>query len=284
MAEFRGAGGDAIRTSLHVPMGACRAVVLWIHGHGDHLGSFAPMASPLVDAGVAFASLDLQGHGSSGGARGVVREYSDLWVDVAFWADLLRKRFPKIPLILGGHSMGGGLALGGALLHQVRCDAVVAWSPWLVLGRSLGPVWLAIQGLARWLPPTITIGSGVSPQQLSARPERWKAVAEDPLRHVRISFRLLEGAWKCGRDCLAKPGPAAMPGAIWHGTGDTVTLASASQKLAKRQDFDYYALPGLLHEIHWECGHARLVNELLAWMQRRSIAQQEQRQTSQYGD
>src|SRR5574339_72659 len=47
-----------------------KAVIVLIHGLGDHTGRYEHVAQALTGAGYTLCGMDLRGHGRSGGVRG----------------------------------------------------------------------------------------------------------------------------------------------------------------------------------------------------------------------
>jgi non-heme chloroperoxidase len=88
------------------------AVVL-VHGSAGHSGQLHCLARAITDRGLGEAyTLDLRGHGSSPGRRGhAVRHDEQLCSDVCQFLHFLDSTRPAAPIILGGHSAGGGLVL-----------------------------------------------------------------------------------------------------------------------------------------------------------------------------
>ncbi|RJQ83965.1 alpha/beta hydrolase [Amycolatopsis panacis] len=80
---------------------------VFLHGGGEHSGQFSRLASRLNTAGIDVWAIDHQGHGISGGERGVVRSLDLLARDTASLVDIVRGRRPELPLVIGGHSLGG---------------------------------------------------------------------------------------------------------------------------------------------------------------------------------
>ncbi len=108
-----------------------RAIVL-IHGSSYHGVSLHPLAESIsTQQAAAVFTLDLRGHGLSGGKRGDVSYVGQLDDDLKEFILLLNKRgFTSV--ILGGHSSGGGLAVrfaGGT--HQNMVDGVILIAPYL---------------------------------------------------------------------------------------------------------------------------------------------------------
>jgi non-heme chloroperoxidase len=111
MFEFADAGRMAFRRyALTVPEAP---VVVLIHGSAGHSVQLHSIARAIADHGLAEAyTLDLRGHGSSPGRRGhAVRYGNQLCTDICEFLQFLDRRRPGTPIVLGGHSAGGGLVL-----------------------------------------------------------------------------------------------------------------------------------------------------------------------------
>ncbi|MEU5697027.1 alpha/beta fold hydrolase [Actinosynnema sp. NPDC020468] len=108
MAEFTGRHG-----TLHYGQWSPvrpTALVVFVHGLGEHIGSYTPFAEALTGAGYAFWSYDQHGHGRSPGERVLVESVDDLVADARTFVDLARAAHPGLPLVLAGHSLGSGVA------------------------------------------------------------------------------------------------------------------------------------------------------------------------------
>src|SRR5690606_5365987 len=104
---FRAFDGETIFHQAWLPDGTPRAVVLLVHGLGEHSGRYAHVASALVTAGCAVYALDHRGHGRSTGRRAFVRSYDEFLRDLHQFRGLIGREHPGAPLVLLGHSMGG---------------------------------------------------------------------------------------------------------------------------------------------------------------------------------
>ena len=93
-----------------------KAVLLFYHGGGAHSGAgYSSLSKNLQEEfNVAVYMPDLRGHGASGGKQGDAPSAKQIWVDITTFIKHIRAEHPALPLILGGHSSGGGLALNYA--------------------------------------------------------------------------------------------------------------------------------------------------------------------------
>ncbi len=86
-----------------------KGIVLITHGVAEHSGRYAHVAQSLVDAGYTVVGFDLRGHGKSSGKRNYINSFQDYLNDLQDVMDRTTKNYPKLPLFLFGHSMGGGI-------------------------------------------------------------------------------------------------------------------------------------------------------------------------------
>ncbi|WP_097107638.1 alpha/beta hydrolase [Hoeflea halophila] len=106
-------------------------LLVFLHGSGWHGGAYDGLARNIAEeAGVEVALPDLRGHGPSPQTRGDIAYIGQFEDDIADLVDTLRK--PGQPLILGGHSSGGGLVIryaGGK--YGQTLDGAVLLAPFL---------------------------------------------------------------------------------------------------------------------------------------------------------
>lgn len=117
---------DTSQKVNYVQQGAGDPVVL-THGLAASLHDWDDLLPELSDAGFAGYALDLLGHGESEKPLHA-RDYTveNTFGHFSRWIDSLQRREP---LILIGHSLGGGLSLLYALRHPERVRALVLVNP-----------------------------------------------------------------------------------------------------------------------------------------------------------
>jgi len=87
------------------------AVVLHVHGLGEHSGRMDHWAERFNNKDIAFISYDQQGHGKSSGKRGFPTNFQDYLKDLDLLLTNIKEQFPEKPVILYGHSLGGNIVI-----------------------------------------------------------------------------------------------------------------------------------------------------------------------------
>ena len=154
------------------------AVLLKIHGLGEHSGRYEHVGDQFAAAGLDAYAYDHRGNGGSGGRRGHVERWSQLHDDLEERLRAVRLAAGGRPVVLYGHSMGGLIVLGYLLSARPKPDLVVVTSPGLdsklaSWKKALAPI------LAR-VAPTLAIPNGIDGRTLSRDPAVAEKVARDP--------------------------------------------------------------------------------------------------------
>lgn len=253
------------------PEGKPLAVVVLVHGHGEHVGRYAHVGEAFTKAGYALTGFDLRGHGKSGGPRGHTPTYEALMDDISDFLAQVGKRYPKIPMFIYGHSLGGNLVLNFTLRRKPNVEGVIATGPWLKLAFDPPAVQVALARLMNRISPGFTQDSKLDTTALSHDAELVKAYNEDPLVHDKISSRLFVGIYDSGLWALEHASEFPVPILLMHGTGDRLTSALASREFAERggKNVTWRAWEGWYHEIHNETNKEEVLKVMTDWMDER---------------
>jgi len=142
--------GERVRALLEAPSDVRPgSAILYLHGFGSSQAGekAARIRRRAVEDGFAFASIDLRGHGASGGELSeltVSRALEDVAAARRWLSDLGWER-----VSLFGSSMGGALAFWHATLDPEAVDAVAAIAPAIGMGPALER-WAGPAGLETW--------------------------------------------------------------------------------------------------------------------------------------
>lgn len=264
-----------------------RAVVLIVHGLGEHASRYDHVARQLLDWGFAVRAYDQRGHGESGGPRGGLSGESLLLEDLAEVVDDTRLRAERLlrpggnghaqgplPLILLGHSLGG-LVVGRFVSFKMRAvDGLVMSSP--ALDPGLNAVQKFLLATLPAIAPNLRINNGLKPEFISHDARVVSRYLADPLVHAKISARLAK--------FIATAGPATVAAAAtW--TTPTLLMYAGADKLVNPEGSRAFAeaaasrgssnvvtarcFDGLYHELFNELDAAPVFTALKAWLDAR---------------
>ncbi|MBO9650710.1 MAG: lysophospholipase [Variovorax sp.] len=255
-----------------VESGSARAVVVVVHGLGEHAGRYAHVAERLNDWGFEVRAVDHYGHGESSGARGGLPTVRRLLDDLALVIDDTRQTHPALPLVLLGHSLGG-LVAGSFVARRVRpVDALVLSSPALDPGLSAFQK-LLVATLSR-IAPALRVGNGLDLQYLSHDPAVMQAYRADALCHDRIGARLARFLADEGANVQATAARWAVPTLLIYAGDDRLVSPAGSRAFART------APPSMIsttcytdhyHEIFNERDAGPVFERLRSWLDERFV-------------
>ncbi|MDM0107522.1 alpha/beta hydrolase [Variovorax sp. J22R24] len=247
-----------------------RAVVVLVHGLGEHAGRYPHVAERLNAWGFAVRAADHHGHGASSGARGGLPTVNRLVDDLALVVDDARAAYPGSPLVLLGHSLGG-LVAASFVARAVRpVDALVLSSPALDAGIS-GFQRFLIATLSM-LAPDLRVGNGLDVKYLSHDPAVAPAYRSDPLCHDRIGARLARFLADEGVVVQAAAPAWHVPTLLIYAGDDRLVNPAGSRTFAAAAPASVLSttcFPAHYHEIFNENEAATVFDTLQRWLDER---------------
>lgn len=230
-----GASGP-LAASIWRPDGAPRAVILAVHGYGDHgPGTYGEAAGRWAEDGVITYAYDQRGFGRNPD-RGYWPGVEGLIADFAIAVGALRAAHPDLPLIAVGHSMGGGVVL--AALGEGRApgvDAAVLAGPAISGSTEAGPLSrIAAWGTAAVVPDRRWTGEGLVAFQASDDIDLLRRMAADPLYLGAPSAREILGLIRLMDRAEAAAGWVDIPLLILHGQKDQLVSEAGVRRVAQR--------------------------------------------------
>ncbi len=183
---------DGTPLSYHIghPDRPAKAVLLVVHGMGEHGGRYQALAEFLAGLDLEVIALDLRGFGQSGGRPVCVRQFSDYLEDLSgIHAWISRTR--NLPIFFLGHSFGGlVIASYTAAGGKLRPSGVILSSPLFGVSMRI-PRWRHILGIAAsYVAPNWTQDNRVEPHFLTHDEEVLRVYEQDSLIRHKISARL----------------------------------------------------------------------------------------------
>lgn len=268
--ELRWQSFDGLRLYIKVwdPEKEPRALINLVHGLGDHINRYNELASAFVDEGYALIGMDLRGHGQSEGKRGHTPSYETLMGDLEMLRKKSREKFPGVPDVLFGQSLGGNLVINYALRSQEKPHCIVASSPWLRLSMDVPKVKLLLARTLSNMIPGFIQPSGLNPDHLSRDQEVVRKFREDPLVHDKISLKLGYLGLQTGEWALENAEKLDIPLLLIHGDSDKITSHLGSQEFAeKAKGFTTLKIwDGGYHELHNDTERLKIIHFVQNWI------------------
>lgn len=174
-------GGASLPLAVEVvlPTGPPRGVVMMLHGYLASAAEFPFTRDWFVARGWVYVTLDLPGHGGSGGLRHDIDSFGTYGDAVALWLKWVEHQGWPGPRVLLAHSLGAAAALDALRRPDTpRPDRVVFCAP-LLRTTWFGPLVVADALVGWWLPGLLGSDYGARAHWFLAL-QRWlHALAED---------------------------------------------------------------------------------------------------------
>lgn len=267
--RFKGKKDVEIFWQSWVPVQS-KAVVVLVHGLGEHSGRYAHVAQALCDEGCAVYAMDHRGHGKSGGPRVFVDSFANTVEDIDAVVELARKANPRKPTFLLGHSMGGALSLSYAIKNPGKLKALILSGPAVALDGA-PPLMKPMAKLLSTFAPKLGMFA-VAPELVSRDPAVVADYASDPLNaHSKVPARTLGEIVKFVEMLPGLLPVLQLPLLIQHGRDDKLAGVSGSEMIVSRvssKDKTLKIYEGLYHEIYNElpADRARVLKDLREWI------------------
>jgi alpha-beta hydrolase superfamily lysophospholipase len=267
---FSGPRGLTLAWHAWHPAGDARAVMVLVHGLGEHGGRYPNLVGPLTEAGMAVYGFDLPGHGRSEGQRGHIQGWSDYRDSVRAFLELVGQQEPGRPVFLFGHSLGAMIAVDYVIRHpEGLAGAIVSGLPTEPAGLAK-PHLLLLARLFSRIWPNLSMASELDTATLSRIPEVVRAYEDDPLVHDRTSPRWATESLAMVAWIKAHGAEIRLPILVVHGGQDRLLLPQGSEDLFAQithPDKTLRIYPGSFHEVHNDLDHALLAGDVVRWIE-----------------
>jgi len=263
--------GLKIYTKEWLPEGKPKAMIVLVHGLGEHSNRYNHVAEFFNKKGIGVVSFDLTGHGQSEGIRGHIESYDSVCDDIEHLVDTVLKKYKNVPLFLYGHSLGGALVLYYSMVKHSKINGVIATGPALAPAQPLPPLKFALAKMMNSILPTLTLDNGLYLPGLSRDEKVVQAYKDDPLVTRMASARMgMEIIYK-GKLILEHPERFDTPLLLMQGTEDKLVDSKATAVFASKASNKfviYKEWKGFFHELHNEPEKADVLGVELDWIKK----------------
>jgi len=205
------------------------ALIVLMHGLGDHVAHMMTVVNYMIKSmNMTVCGYDQRGHGESPGPRGHIAKWDIFRSDLTLFCDILTQKYPNLPIILFGNSMGGLCVLDYAM-HEPneKVKGVIANAPALNmqdLNAAAGTFVWACSKIA----PGLAVGASLNSAKLTKDAGKQKENDSDVLVHTKASMRLLEEIKRVGRWVRNNPDKMKLPFLLLQGNSDPIVTASVN--------------------------------------------------------
>ncbi|WP_345321596.1 lysophospholipase [Candidatus Villigracilis proximus] len=214
---------------------------------------------------------DLRGHGRSGGPRGHISSIEDFMQDIDVLLEQARVRYPGLPIILYGHSLGGIQVLHYGLLRKPNIKGVIATSSGLHTAIEQQKIKVMMAKVLGSLTPNTAIASGLDAKAISRDEKVVQAYLNDPLVHDKISLGFGREMIGVTTWTLAHAGEFSLPLLLLHGKADAIAFPSSSTEFAAplKEKCTLVLWDDAYHELHNEPEKEEVFKTMKLWMNAR---------------
>jgi alpha-beta hydrolase superfamily lysophospholipase len=262
--------GQLLNGMIQSPGENTNAVIILVHGLGEHVHRYSYWADLFKKEGIGFIGVDLPGHGNSDGRRGNIRSYNLLNEMLDILVLNCKKTFPGVPLYIYGHSLGGGIVLNYLLKKNPRIKGAIVTSPFLRLAFEPPKSKLFIALVMKHLLPGLIQPSGLNTSHLSHDKSVVEKYETDPLVHGKISVSLFSESVAAANYSLKHASELKIPTLILHGSEDQILSPEGSREFAKQTTMvELKIWEGGYHELHNEPFKDEVFKYIMKWIKGR---------------
>jgi alpha-beta hydrolase superfamily lysophospholipase len=262
--------GQVLKGMINSPGENVRAIIIFVHGLGEHIHRYEWWSELLSGEGIGFTGVDLPGHGLSDGPRGYIKNYSITDEMIGILLESAASTFPGVPVFIYGHSLGGGIVLDYLLRKNPPLKGAIVTSPWLKLSFAPSKFKLAVASVMKSIMPGLIQPSGLVVEHISHDKEVVEKYITDQLVHDKLSVSLFHSAMNAARYSLDHASDLKVPLLLMHGSDDQICSPEGSREFAAKTPLAELKIwPGGYHELHNETFRNEVFEYLMKWINTR---------------
>ena len=233
-----------------------RAVILIVHGVGEHAARYQPFESWFCDHGYSCYGYDQRGHGRSGGVRTHVNNFLEYAEDLQLIISKIHSENPTLPVFLFSHSMGTLVALTNSIVFpDTKLAGIILSSCAIMPGRSL-PSWALklTHPLARFV-PRLRVPTFIPVNSLSHDAAVIDSYKYDELVEGTVTLGWLRSFSDAQKEIFDKVDRIRVPLLVLHSRADPIASIDGVRDLlasVKSEDVTFIEFQSLFHELHNE--------------------------------
>jgi len=267
--NFKGVRNTNIYYQAWLPAGDVKAVLLVVHGLGEHSGRYMNVVDHFVPLGYAVYALDHIGHGKSDGDREIVANFEDFTDTLTIYFNMVKDWQKDKPVFLLGHSLGGAIVSYYLLDHQADFKGAVISAPAVKVGDSISALTITMSKVLSKLAPKMGV-LALDATTISKDPLVVQAYVNDPLVfHGKTPARMGAEMLSAMQRISAEAGKITLPIIIVQGGDDKLVDPAGAQMLndmASSKDKTLEIYPGMYHEVFNEPNRLRVLKDVETWL------------------
>jgi acylglycerol lipase len=257
-------------TQSWVPDGKPRAIVLIVHGYGEHSTRYTHVADALVKANYAVYTLDHRGHGKSEGLQAYFASLDDAVKDLRAYFETIQRQHSGQKIFVYGHSMGSLISLAFTLKYQQDVAGLIITGTAITGDETVAAPLIAIGKVLQRFMPTMPLLPALGLDELASDPSVGEVYGKDPLVYrgkwrIGMGFGLIVA----GRELQKQIQNLKLPLLIMHGEEDKITPISGSHMVRDKAlsvDKTFKSFPGMRHEIHNDRSKGEVIDTMIQWL------------------
>jgi alpha-beta hydrolase superfamily lysophospholipase len=269
--SFEGVRNVNIYYQAWLPEKEVRAVLLIVHGLGEHSGRYANVVERFVPLGCAVYGFDHIGHGKSDGEREVIQRFDDFTDTLKIFYKMVTEWQPSAPVFALGHSLGAEIVAYYLLDHQEDFKGAILSAPVVIVGDGISPITIMMSKVLSRIVPKMGV-LALDASVLSQDPKVVEAYVNDPLVfHDKTPARMGAEMLSAITRITAEAGRINLPMIILQAAEDALVDPSGARMLyeeASSPDKTLRIYDGMYHEVFNEPDRERVFKDVENWLER----------------